>query len=249
MTRKLSGRAMPSPRCPSVLTWSMIRSTSAAQAATLVAAGAGLPGQPVEDRVDLRGGGILLLAGDVGLEGHDRREPAGCRVAVPDEAQGLGARRALRHDEGVDGRLDVLDGGELAHRRRARRRDGRVADVDPGQRLGVGAEAAAAPVGEQVAPCWFSPSTTISPLSSRSNRLGVPTAPRATREAGDDEETQTTTTARARAGDHGSPAPQERTVARVVRGHGHSVPRGPDAVADGPSACHGGVMAGHEEPT
>ncbi len=62
----------------------------AAQAAALVAGGAGLLGQPVEDHVDLLGRGGLLLGGVVGVEGDHGGETAGCRVAVEREAQGRG---------------------------------------------------------------------------------------------------------------------------------------------------------------
>ena len=80
-----------------------------AQAAALRAGGAGLLREPVEDGVHLRGRGVLLLGGVRAVEGHDGREAAGCRVAVEHERSGLRARRALGHDERVDGRLDVLD--------------------------------------------------------------------------------------------------------------------------------------------
>ena len=66
MTAKLTGRAMPSPRWPSILTCSMIRSTRVRSPPRWSPLGAGLLGEPVEDHVDLLGGGVLLLGGVVG---------------------------------------------------------------------------------------------------------------------------------------------------------------------------------------
>src|SRR4051794_9897419 len=66
---------------------------------------------------------------------------------------------------------------------------------------------AAPPCASRSRPPWFSPSTVISPLPSRSNRLGVPAAPDATAKPATTKTTQNTTTARAR---RATTAPQRR---------------------------------------
>ena len=119
----------------------------AAQPATFRGRRPGLGDEPVEDGVHLLGGGGLLLGRDVGVQRDDRREAARRRVAVLDEPQGLRARGAAGEDERVDGRVDVLDGGEVGDGPGRGPADRGVGEVHPTEQQGVGAEAAAAGLG------------------------------------------------------------------------------------------------------
>ena len=208
----------------------------AAQAAALVAARAGLLGQPVEDLVDRGGGRVLLLGRVVGVEGDDGRETPGCRVAVEGQPQGGRAGGPLGHDERVDRRLHVLDAGEVLHGGGRRGRHGGVGEVDPGEGLGVGAETAAAPRGEQVAAgLVLAVDDDLAAVEPVEQARGAE-RPEGHREPSTMSTAHTTTTVRAR---RATTAPQRRSSA-PWRGScslmGHSVPEALQPVA-GARSC------------
>jgi hypothetical protein len=129
----------------------------------------------------------------------------------------------------------VLDRREVAHRGGRGGRDVRVREVDAGQEQRVGAEAAAAGRGQEVAALLVlavdDDLAAVEPVEEARRADGA----EGDREAADDEHDPEGQDAPGAAGDEDAPAPEQGAVVGVRRGHGVSVPRSRGTPAEGGS--------------
>ena len=197
MTAKLTGSAMPSPRWPSTLTWWTIRSTrprrpprseavaplsrtSRSKTVSTAAVAAS------SSSAVLSGSNVTIVANPPAVGVPSRSIGAACGPVGPSgTTNGLTAEVTV--STARRSRTAVVAAVAAAGSVRSTPSTSRVYVLKP-----------LPPASARTArPAWFSPSTTISPVSSRSNRLGVPRPPRATAKPATTKSSQPTRTARA----------------------------------------------------